>query len=229
MKPRRRRFPGTSGCSTRALRRKAAAIASGGAAGSTPSRAYSPAGSSAHPSHHSADRAGAPCGSRARRLLKLAGRRRTGKCRVSHIDGRHPVPRRALACVHRAARRRPAAIGRFLHRQRQPALDPCLARRHPGRAAAGRLRLCRRLRGVPDHRRAARRPVWPAAAVPDRHGGLRRDQHAVRPRRDAAAACDRPHPAGRSRRRCWCRRCWARSARCSRPRQNSPRRSASTA
>ena len=56
---------------------------------------------------------------------------------------------------------RAAAVGRLLHHQRQPAVDPRLNRRRSGRTAACRLGLCRQLRRVPDHRRSARRSLWP--------------------------------------------------------------------
>ena len=126
--------------------------------------------------------------------------RRTGKRRAHHFHGHLPVPGRSLAGVRRDAHRRAAAVGGFLHHQRQPALDPRLARRRSGRTATRGLRLRRQLRRVPDHRRAARRPVWPPPAVPDRHGRLPRHQHAVRPCRYAVAARDRPRPAGHLRR-----------------------------
>ena len=126
--------------------------------------------------------------------------RRTGKRRASHIDGHSPVAGRSLARVLRNAHRRPAAVGRFLHHQRQPALHPYLDRRQPGRTAARRLRLCRQLRRVPDHRRPAGRPLRPPPAVPDRHGRLHCHQHAMRPRRHAGPARHRPHHAGHLRR-----------------------------
>ena len=155
--------------------------------------------------------------------------RRTGKRRAHHFDGHLPVPGRSLAGVRRDAHRRAAAVGGFLHHQRQPALDPRLARRRSGRAAARGLRLRRQLRRVPDHRRAARRPVWPPPAVPDRHGRLPRHQHAVRPRRHAVAARDRPRPAGHLGRHDGAAGARLDPRRCSRATPNSPGRSASMA
>ena len=126
--------------------------------------------------------------------------RRTGNRRANHIDGHCPVAGRSLARVLRNAHRRPAAVGRLLHHQRQPALHPYIDRRQRGGTAACRLRLCGKLCRVPDHRRTAGRPLRPAPAVPDRHDRLRCHKHAVRARRYADPARHRPHPAGHFRR-----------------------------
>ena len=99
------------------------------------------------------------------------------------------------------------AAARLLHCESRAAGHPRRHRRAPGRAAAGRVRVCVRERRRADHRRPARRPVRPQADVHDRDGRLRRRVDAVRKppaaaRCWSAAACCRACSPRSSRRRC---------------------------
>ena len=97
------------------------------------------------------------------------------------------------------------AAARLLHCESRAAGHPRRHRRAPGRAAAGRVRVCVRERRRADHRRPARRPVRPQADVHDRDGRLRRRVDAGSPaaaRCWSAAACCRACSPRSSRRRC---------------------------
>ena len=188
-------------------------------------------------------------GARAKQAGVLAHTYLPGNCRATPVSGSwphgylrhrrdrsaapnrpvHPRPE-PLVGAPRAARGRLHGRARLLHRQRRPAGDRDRPRRGRELARVGRRRLRARLRGVPDHRRAARRPVRAparlrrrarpvhahlarlrAGAEPDRAGDRARRPGRVGGDPDAAGAVDdrrhlpgrRPRPGAR-RSTAWC-------------------------